>query len=45
MPSQNLLVIKFKGKEYLVPYVDEHIKFFDKKKNNIIIYNVEGLFD
>ena len=45
MPTQNLIVVQSKAKEYFIPYVDEHIKFFDKKNKSIIIYDVEGLID
>ncbi len=45
MPAQNLIVIDIKGTEVLVPFVDEHIMLFDKKKKFLILKDVEGLID
>ena len=45
MPTQNLIVIDIKGTEVLVPFVDEHIMLFDKKKKILILKDVEGLID
>ena len=43
LPAQNLLVVDRYGKEILIPFVDDHISFFDKNKNILILNNVEGL--
>jgi 16S rRNA processing protein RimM len=43
LPPQNLLVVDRHGKEILIPFVDDHISFFDKKKNILILKDVEGL--
>ena len=43
LPSQNLLVIKEGEKEFFIPYVDAHVKFFDKDKRHLIVKNIEGL--
>ena len=45
MPAHNMLLVDSNGKEIMVPLVEKHIKFFDKKKNILILKNVEGLLD
>ena len=45
LPAQNLLVVETNGKEVLIPFVDAHVKLFDKKDNIIILKNVEGLLN
>lgn len=43
MPTQNLLVVDYNGEEILIPFVDTHVRLFDKLKNIIIINDCEGL--
>ena len=43
--KQNVLIVKKDQKEFLVPIVNDFIKFFDIKKKEIIINPIEGLFD
>ena len=44
LPNQNIIVVdSFKG-EILIPFVDAHIKFFDKKEKLITVDSIEGLF-
>jgi 16S rRNA processing protein RimM len=45
MPQQFLLSIEFKGKEILIPIVDEIVKKIDRKKKVIYIDAPEGLID
>jgi 16S rRNA processing protein RimM len=45
LPQQDLLKIAFKGKEILIPMVDEIVKKIDLKKKNIQIDAPEGLID
>ena len=45
LPAQNLLVVEANGKEILVPFVDAYITLFDKKKNILILKDVEGLLN
>ena len=45
MPTQNLVVVDRDGDELLIPYVDSYISFFDKKKNNLIVNDLEGLIN
>jgi len=43
LPAQNLLVVDANEREVLIPFVEAHITFFDKKKNILILKDVEGL--
>ena len=43
LPTQNLLVVDRYGKEIFIPFVDDLISFFDKKKNILILNDVEGV--
>ena len=43
LTAQNLIVIETKEKEVLIPFVDAHVSLFDKKKNVLIVKDVEGL--
>ena len=43
--KQNVLIVEKDQMEFLVPIVDDFIKFFDIKKKEIIINTIEGLFD
>jgi len=45
MPAQNLIVVDRYGDEILIPHVDSHVSFFDKKKKNLIVQDIEGLID
>ena len=45
LPSQNLIIVKLNKKEFMIPFVDAHISFFDIKKNIIILKDVEGIID
>ena len=45
LPANNLLVVDINGKEVLIPFVDYHVSFFDKKKNILILEDVEGLLN
>ena len=45
MPTQNLVVVDRDGDELLIPYVDLYISFFDKKKKNLIVNDLEGLIN
>ena len=42
-PAQNLIVVETKEKEVFIPFVDAHVSLFDKKKNILIVKDVEGL--
>ena len=44
-PAQNLIVVETKKKEVLIPFVDAHVSFFDKKENILIVKDVEGLLN
>jgi len=37
--------LKQKEGEVLIPYVDAHILLFDKKEKNLIVKDVEGLWN
>ena len=43
LPAQNVVVVKEKDGEILIPYVDAHVLFFDDKKKNLFVKNIEGL--
>ena len=43
LPAQNLIVVETSEKEVLIPFVDAHVSLFDKKKNILIVKDVEGL--
>ena len=43
LPAQNLIVVETNEKEVLIPFVDAHVSLFDKKKNILIVKDVEGL--
>ena len=43
LPAQNLIVVETNEKEVLIPFVDAHVSLFDKKKNILILKDVEGL--
>ena len=43
LPAQNLIVVATNEKEVLIPFVDAHVSLFDKKKNILIVKDVEGL--
>ena len=43
LPTQNLIVVETDKKEVLIPFVDAHVSLFDKKKNILIVKDVEGL--
>jgi len=45
MPAQNIIVVETGENEILIPYVDTHIVIFEKKKNNLIVKDVEGLIN
>ena len=45
LPPQNIIVVETGENEFLIPYVDAHITFFDKQKNNLIVKDVEGLIN
>ena len=45
MPAQNLIVVDTGEHEILIPYVDAHIKLFDKKKKILIVKDVAGLIN
>jgi len=45
MPQQSLLSIDFKGKEILIPIVEEIVKKIDRKNKTIYIDAPEGLID
>ena len=45
MPAQNLIVVDRDGDEILIPYVDSHVSFFDKKQKNLIVQNIEDLIN
>jgi 16S rRNA processing protein RimM len=44
-PAQNVVVVETKEGEVLIPYVDAYILLFDKKEKNLIVKNVEGLWN
>ena len=43
--KQEILVVKNKNKNYLIPFVDEFIKNIDLDKKILIINTIEGLLD
>ena len=43
LPAQNMIVVDTNEKEVLIPFVDAHVSLFDKKKNILIVKDVEGL--
>ena len=43
LTTQNLIVVETNEKEVLIPFVDAHVSLFDKKKNVLIVKDVEGL--
>ena len=43
LPAQNLIVVETNEKEVLIPFVDAHVSLFDKKKNILIVKDVEDL--
>ena len=43
LPNQNIIVVNSKDGEVMIPFVDAHIKFFDKKEKTIIVKSIEGL--
>jgi len=45
LPAQNVVVVKTKKGEVLIPYVDAHILLFDKEEKNLIVKDVEGLWN
>ena len=45
LPAQNVVVVETKKGEVLIPYVDAHILLFDKKEKNLIVKDVEGLWN
>ena len=45
LPTQNIVVVETKEGEVLIPYVDAHILLFDKKEKNLIVKDVEGLWN
>ena len=45
LPNQNLLVLKKNNSEFLVPLVDDFIKFFDIENKEIIVRLIDGLID
>jgi len=45
LPAQNVVVVETKEGEVLIPYVDAHILLFDKKEKNLIVKDVEGLWN
>ncbi len=45
LPAQNVIVVEADEKEYLIPFVDAHIKLFDKEKKILIVKEVDGLVE
>ena len=43
IPAQYIIVVKHGKEEFLIPYVDAYVTFFDVKKKNLIVKNVEEL--
>jgi len=43
LPNQNIIIVNSKDGEIMIPFVDAHIKLFDKKERKIIIDSIEGL--
>ena len=43
LPNQNIIIVNSKDGEVMIPFVDAHIKLFDKKEKTIIIDSIEGL--
>ena len=43
LPNQNIIIVNSKDGEVMIPFVDAHIKLFDKKEKRIIIDSIEGL--
>lgn len=44
-PSHDLYIVRDKGKDYLIPAVDEFIKEIDLERGVITIQSIEGLID
>ena len=44
-PSNDIFLIKFKGKEIMIPNIDNFIEFFDFKNNIIRVKNIKSLLD
>ena len=45
LPAQNVVVVETNEAEILIPYVDAHILLFDDKEKNLIVKDVEGLWN
>ena len=45
LPSNDIYIIKYREKEYLIPVIDEVIKRLDYEKKEIIINPIDGLID
>ena len=45
IPAQNIIIVEAGEKEILIPYVDEYIMFFDKRKKILIVKDLVGLIN
>ena len=44
-PANEIIVITNNNKEYLIPFINEFVKFFDHLKKEIMINVIDGLID
>ena len=45
LPAHDVILIEYKGKEVMIPNVDDFIKLFDFKNNIIRVKNIKTLFE
>jgi len=45
LPANAVLIVRYKGNEYLIPSIKDVIKHIDKERGKITIEPVEGLLD
>ena len=45
IPAQNIIIVEAGEKEILIPYVDEYIMLFDKRKKILIVKDLVGLIN
>ena len=45
LPANDVILIEYKGKEVMIPNVDDFIKLFDFKNNIIRVKNIKTLFE